>query len=409
MLYDIHEMKKAMMAPIGLMAASSRSLFANPFSPLSYAPGSERIAAGSELLARAVRTYDKPAWGIESVTVNGVDHALAENTAFETPFCKLVRLRRDGLPEDAQRVLLVAPMSGHHATLLRDTARKLVEDFEVFVTDWIDPRLVSMAHGTFHFDDYVTHVQEFIRHLGHGVHVVAVCQPTVPVLAAIALMAAAGEPDRPATMVLMGGPIDTRVSPTSVNAFAKSHSLRWFETRLITRVPTKYPGFMRRVYPGFLQHSGFVAMNPDRHLKAHVDFYNHLIEGDDDSADAHRRFYDEYNAVMDLDAAFYLETLDNVFLHHKLPEGELRVHGERVDPGAITATALMSIEGELDDICAPGQTEAVHELCRNIPAAQHHNLLVPRVGHYGIFSGRRWREQIYPQLRDFLEAHRADG
>lgn len=406
MMYDIHEMKKAMMAPIGLMANASHRLFANPFSPLSYTPGSERIAAGSELLARAIRTYDKPAWGIDSVSIDGHDYALAEQCATQTPFCRLIRFRRDALPETAQKLLLVAPMSGHHATLLRDTVRKLVEDFEVYVTDWIDPRLVSMAHGAFHFDDYVTHVQDFIRYLGNGVNVVAVCQPTVPVLAAIALMAANGESVKPASMVLMGGPIDTRLSPTAVNDFAKAHTLRWFETRMITRVPTKYPGFMRRVYPGFLQHSGFVAMNPDRHLQAHADFYNHLIEGDDDSAEAHRRFYDEYNAVMDLDAAFYLETLDNVFLHHKLPEGQLWVHCEKVVPAAITDTALMSIEGELDDICSPGQTVAVHDLCSGIPAARHHNLLVPRVGHYGIFSGRRWREQIYPQLRDFLETHR---
>ena len=407
MMYDIHELKKAMMAPIGLMASVSQSLFANPFSPLSYTPGSEKIAAGSELLARAVRSYDKPAWGIDAVHMDGQTHALAEQTVHSTPFCHLVRFRRDGLPEGAQRVLLVAPMSGHHATLLRDTVRKLVEDFEVFVTDWIDPRLVSMAHGTFHFDDYVTHVEAFIRVVGTGVHVVAVCQPTVPVLAAIALMAERDEAVRPASMVLMGGPIDTRISPTAVNEFAKSHSLRWFDTRLITRVPAKYPGFMRRVYPGFLQHSGFVAMNPDRHLKAHVDFYNHLIEGDDDSAEAHRRFYDEYNAVMDLDAAFYLETLDKVFIHHELPEGRLQVHGEAVDPSAIRHTALMSIEGALDDICSPGQTVAVHALCSGIPEARHHNLLVPKVGHYGIFSGRRWREQIYPQLKDFLATHRS--
>lgn len=408
MMYDIHEMKKAMMAPIGAMANLSQNLFANPFSPLSYAPGSERIAAGSELLARAIRTYEKPAWGIDAVTVDGTSHTLSEVKAYETPFCHLMRFRRDRLPEQAQKVLLVAPMSGHHATLLRDTVRKLVEDFEVYVTDWIDPRLVSMAEGAFHFDDYVTHVQDFIRYLGRGINVVAVCQPTVPVLAAISLMAQNEENVAPASIVLMGGPIDTRVSPTAVNDFAKAHTLRWFETRMITRVPSKYPGFMRRVYPGFLQHSGFVAMNPDRHLQAHRDFYNHLIEGDDDSAEAHRKFYDEYNAVMDLDAAFYLETLDNVFLHHKLPDGELMVHCERVRPAAITGTALMSIEGELDDICSPGQTTAVHELCSGIPAERHHNLLVPKVGHYGIFSGRRWREQIYPQLRTFLEKHRAD-
>lgn len=403
MIYELHELRRAITAPLEYLAESGQQLFSNPFSPLTYAVGSERIAAGAELFARSVKHYDKPEWGLHHVEHDGVTHAVQEEVVAAHPFCRLVRFVRVGAPA-APRLLLVAPMSGHHATLLRDTVRMLIRDFDVHVTDWIDPRLVSMAHGQFHLHDYVHQVRDFIRLLGPNLHVVSVCQPTVPTLGAIALMAAADEAEQPLSMVLMGGPMDTRVSPTSVNEFADAHSLRWFETRMITRVPAKYPGFMRRVYPGFLQHSGFVAMNPDRHLQAHVDFYNHLIEGDDDSAEAHRKFYDEYNAVMDLDAEFYLETLKVVFMEHHLPRGIWKVRGEPVTPAAIRSTALMTIEGELDDICAPGQTIAAHELCTGVAPHKHRNLLVPKVGHYGIFSGRRWREEVYPQLRDFLFA-----
>jgi poly(3-hydroxybutyrate) depolymerase len=402
MIYEFHELQQAVTMPLRLIAATSQSLFSNPFSPLFYAPGSSHIAAGSELLARVVKRYEKPRWGLDKTEVDGRTVAVTHRVAHRLPFCHLLHFVRSGVPP-GQKVLLVAPMSGHHATLLRDTVRMLIRDFDVYVTDWIDPRLVSLAEGVFHFATFVEYIETYLRLLGPDAHVMAVCQPTVPVLAAVSLMAARGEA-LPRTMVMMGGPIDTRASPTAVNEYAEKHSVRWFDASVITRVPAKYPGFMRRVYPGFLQHSGFVAMNPDRHLQAHLDFYNHLLVGDDDSAAAHRKFYDEYNAVMDLDAAFYLETLQFVFKEHQLPEGAMKIDGEPVRPRLIRDTALMSVEGELDDICAPGQTVAIHELCDGIPAARHRNLLMPGVGHYGIFSGRRWREKIYPQVRDFMHA-----
>lgn len=404
MLYDLHEFQHSMLAPLRLWAETTQQLFANPFSALSYLPESARIAAGSELMARLIRRYDKPAFGFERTTVDGREVAVSEAVALHKPFCNLLHfVRQTG--QETPKVLLCAPLSGHYATLLRDTVRALLPDHDVYVTDWIDARQVSLAHGPFRFDDYVSYIQDFIRHLGPEVHVISVCQPTVPVLAAISLLAADDDPCQPRSMTMMGGPIDTRVNPTAVNDYAKKHTRLWFETKVITRVPTKYPGALRRVYPGFLQHAGFVSMNQDRHVDAHLDFYNHLIEGDGDSAEAHRKFYDEYNAVMDLPAEYYLETLERVFLNHYLPEGRLVVHGRTVDPAAVRRTALMTVEGELDDISAPGQTHAAHDLCASLEADQRAHFLCPGVGHYGIFSGRRWREVIYPQVREFIRRH----
>jgi len=401
MIYALHEMQHAAAAPLRLLAETGQQLFTNPFSPLAYFPHSSRVAAGSELLARVVRRYEKPAFGLDHTVIDGEAVIVHEEVVAERPFCRLLRFRRD-TAWSHPRVLLFAPLSGHYATLLRDTVRALLPDHDVYVTDWIDARLVPLAEGYFHFADYVSYAQEFIRLLGPDVHVISVCQPTVPVLAAASLMAARGEAVQARSLTLMGGPIDTRQAPTEVNRYAMTRSLRWFDTHVITRVPLKYPGYMRRVYPGFLQHSGFVAMNPDRHLQAHLDFYNHLVEGDGESAETHRQFYDEYNAVMDLPAEYYLETLEMVFMKHLLPKGEMAVRGERVKPWAIRDTALMTVEGELDDISGPGQTEAAHALCRNIPAERKEHFLVPGVGHYGIFSGRRWREAIYPRVRDFI-------
>jgi poly(3-hydroxybutyrate) depolymerase len=404
MIYTLHELQHAATAPLRYWAEASRQLFANPFSPLAYLPHSSRIAAGSELLARVVKRYEKPPFGLDRTDIDGRRVAVREEVVESKPFCNLLHFVRDTDRSDP-KVLLVAPLSGHHATLLRDTVRALLPDHDVYITDWIDARQVPLAEGYFHFADYVAYVQAFLRLLAPDVHVISVCQPTVPVLAAVSLMAAADDPAQPLSMTLMGGPIDTRCAPTEVNRYAKTRSLRWFETHVITRVPLKYPGYMRRVYPGFLQHAGFVAMNPDRHLQAHIDFYHHLVRGDGDSAEAHRKFYDEYNAVMDLPAEFYLETLDMVFMKHLLPLGEMTVFGQRVKPWAIRNTALLTIEGELDDISAPGQTEAAHALCRNIPARKKEHFLVPGVGHYGIFSGRRWRETIYPRVRDFIRKY----
>ncbi|MDP2323575.1 MAG: polyhydroxyalkanoate depolymerase, partial [Gammaproteobacteria bacterium] len=400
MIYALHEMQHAATAPLRFWAETSQQLFTNPFSPLAYLPHSSRVAASSELLGRVARRYEKPEFGLTHTLIDGKTVAVHEEIVAEKPFCRLLRFRRE-TTLDHPKVLLVAPLSGHHATLLRDTVRTMLPDHDVYITDWLDARLVPLAEGYFHFADYVAYVKDFIRQLSPGLHIISVCQPTVPVLAAISLMAAENDPAQPSSMTMMGGPIDTRRAPTEVNKYAKTRSLRWFDTRVITRVPLKYPGYMRRVYPGFLQHSGFVAMNADRHLQAHIDFYNHLVEGDGESAEAHRKFYDEYNAVMDLPAEYYLETLDMVFMKHALPQGEMTVSGKRVKPWAIRDTALFTIEGELDDISGPGQTEAAHELCRSIPAKKKEHFLVPGVGHYGIFSGRRWRESIYPRVRDF--------
>ena len=401
MIYTLHELQHAANAPLKFWAETSQHLFTNPFSPLAYLPHSSRVAAGSELMARAVRRYEKPAFDLGHTVIDGQTVAVHEEVVASKPFCNLLRFRRE-TNSNHPKVLLVAPLSGHYATLLRDTVFALLPDHDVHVTDWHDARLVPLAEGYFHFADYVAYMQDFIRLLAPGVHVISVCQPTVPVLAAVSLMAAEGDPARPSSMTLMGGPIDTRCAPTEVNRYAKTRSLRWFDTHVITRVPLKYPGYMRRVYPGFLQHAGFVAMNSDRHLQAHVDFYNHLVEGDGDSAETHRKFYDEYNAVMDLPAEYYLETLDMVFMKHQLPKGEMVVSGKPVTPSAIRDTALMTIEGELDDISGPGQTEAAHGLCSSIPAKRKEHFLVPGVGHYGIFSGRRWREAIYPRVRKFI-------
>lgn len=405
MLYTLYEMQHFAMTPLRMWAQSNQLLFGNPVGAmLHHVPGGKELAASSELVSRLTRRYEKPPFNLPTTVVDGQTVTVTEEAALVKPFCTLRHFRRDTSRQDP-KVLVVAPLSGHYATLLRDTVRALLPDHDVYITDWHDARLVPIANGPFHFDDYVHYVQEFIRHLSPAVHVVSVCQPTVPVLAAISLMAEAGEAHQPLTMTMMGGPIDTRIHTTEVNEFAEAHSMSWFERKVITRVPVKYPGYMRRVYPGFLQHAGFVAMNPDRHLQAHIDFYKHLIVGDGDSAEAHRKFYDEYNAVLDLPAEFYLDTIRMVFKHHLLPRGEMTVAGKIVKPSAITRTALFTVEGELDDISAPGQTEAAQDLCSGIPAERKTHFLMPGVGHYGIFSGRRWREVICPKVAEFIRTH----
>lgn len=376
-------------------AELSRGWFGNPFSPFAYAPFARRMAASSDLFLRLTHRYEKPAWNIPGVEVE---------VALDKPFCRLQHFRQPKAP--ARKVLLVAPLSGHHATLLRDTVKALLPGHDVWITDWVDARMVPVAEGPFHLDDYVDYVRSWIKYLvkeeGKNLHVISVCQPTVPVLAAISLMAAGGEPERPLTMTMMGGPIDARRSPTAVNNLAMRKPYAWFEQNVIDRVPQKYPGFTRRVYPGFLQHLGFVAMNADRHLVAHWDYFNHLMRGDGESAETHRRFYNEYNAVLDMPAEYYLDTVKTVFQQFALPKGQMRVHGELVRPQAIRDTALLTIEGELDDISGNGQTEAAHLLCLNIPRERREHFLAPGVGHYGIFAGRRWREIIYPRVSAFI-------
>ena len=340
--------------------------------------------------------------------------AVQELVAEEKHFCRLLRFKRYtddpavlAKMKDQPTVLVVAPLSGHHSTLLRETVKQLLKDHKVYITDWTDARMVPVEVGPFHLDDYIRYVQAFIRLVGGAdCHVMSVCQPTVPVLAAISLMASAGEPT-PRSMTMMGGPIDARKSPTAVNNLAMNRSYSWFENNVIYRVPTNFPGAGRAVYPGFLQHTGFVAMNPDRHLSSHYDYFLDLVRGDDDSAEAHRRFYDEYNAVLDMPAEYYLDTIKTVFQDFALVNGTWQVDGALVRPQDITTTALLTVEGELDDISGAGQTRAAHDLCAGVPKQHQHHYDAIGAGHYGIFSGRRWREKVYPEVRDFIAKYEA--
>ena len=390
MLYSLYEAQHMALAPMRLWAEWTRGIFGHPFSPFAHWPLSRRVAASSDLFLRVTERYEKPDWHIDGVAIEVARHK---------PFCDLIHFKQ-AAPKK-HKVLVVAPLSGHHATLLRDTVRSLLPEHDVWITDWINARLVPLTEGPFHLDDYVDYVREFITQLSPDLHVISVCQPTVPVLAAISLMAQHGEA-QPRTMTMMGGPIDARRSPTAVNNLATRKPFSWFKHNVVHRVPPKYPGYMRWVYPGFLQHMGFVAMNPDRHLNAHWEYFNHLLEGDGESAEAHRRFYDEYNAVLDLPAEYYLDTVKTVFQEFALPKGRMFVRGELVRPQAIREAALLTIEGELDDISGNGQTEAAHALCLNIPRERRAHFLAKGVGHYGIFSGRRWRETIFPRVRNFI-------
>jgi poly(3-hydroxybutyrate) depolymerase len=408
MLYQMHEMNRTLLSPLIQWAEASSKLFTNPVSPFAHTPFAQRIAAGYELMFRLGKDYEKPSFGITSVDIDGKRVSVIEDIELEKPFCKLLHFRkesRNNKQTKQPKILLVAPLSGHHATLLRDTVKTLLTEHDVYITDWTDARMVAMEHGAFHLHDYVYYVQDFIRHLGPNLNVISVCQPTVPVLAAISLMASNKEPNLPKTMVMMGGPIDPRKAPTQVNDLATNKPFSWFENNVIYSVPPNYPGYGRRVYPGFLQHAGFVAMNPKRHAQSHWEFYLHLREGDNESAEEHRKFYDEYNAVLDMPAEYYLETIKTVFQDHALPLGTWEVEGQLVRPQDIKDVALLTIEGELDDISGLGQTRAAHELCAHIPKEMKQHFTAPKCGHYGIFSGRRWREVIAPKISEFIHAH----
>ena len=422
MLYNIYETQRSLIEPFTDLAQSAAKLFADPLSAFGQHPLSQRISAAYDLLHRLGKDYEKPEFGIRTVDVDGVEVAIHERVEISKPFCVLRRFKRfTDNPEtltrlkDEPAVLIVAPLSGHYATLLRDTVQTMLKDHKVYITEWINARLIPTSEGEFDLSDYVNYVQEFIAHvqgLYGNCHVMSVCQPTVPVLAAVSLMATRGE-KTPLSMVMMGGPIDAQRSPTRVNNLAMNKSLDWFENNVIYRVPSHFPGAGRKVYPGFLQHTGFVAMNPSNHMRSHFDYFKDLIRGDDASAEAHRQFYDEYNAVLDMDAAFYLETIRVVFQDFALinqtwdvrnPQGEF----ERVRPQDIRNTALMSIEGELDDISGSGQTEAVHDLCIGVRADRKVHYEVKGAGHYGIFSGRRWREKVYPRVQAFIRANQPE-
>jgi poly(3-hydroxybutyrate) depolymerase len=419
MLYQIYENHRSLMEPFADFAQAASKLYSNPLSPFSHSPMAQRLAAGYDLAYRLGKDYEKPEFGLRTVDVDGVDVAIYERVEVDKPFCELRRFKRFTDDPDTltalkgqPAVLIVAPLSGHYATLLRDTVRTMLKDHKVYITDWKNARTVPLEQGEFHLDDYVNYIQDFIHHL-QGIygncHVISVCQPTVPVLAAVSLMASRGEVT-PLTMTMMGGPIDARKSPTAVNNLATNKGYEWFENNVIYRVPTNFPGAGRRVYPGFMQHSGFVAMNPDRHMSSHYDYFKDLIKGDDASTEAHRKFYDEYNAVLDMDADYYLDTIRIVFQDFALVNGNwdvLSAKGEieRVRPQDITTTAQFTVEGELDDISGSGQTEAAHDLCVNVPKARQKHLEVKGAGHYGIFSGRRWRDVVYPQVREFILKH----
>ena len=421
MLYQIFETQRSIMEPFSDLAQAAAKLYSNPMNPVAQTPLAQRVSAGYALMHRLGKDYVKPEFGIRTVKINKTDVAIHERIEIDKPFCELRRFKRFSddsatlnLLKAQPVVLIVAPLSGHYATLLRDTVKTMLLDHKVYITDWKNARLVPMSEGEFHLDDYINYVQEFIRHLQatYGqCHVVSVCQPTVPVLAAVSLMASRGE-KTPLTMTMMGGPIDARKSPTSVNNLATNKSFSWFENNVIYRVPANFPGAGRRVYPGFLQYTGFVAMNPDRHATSHYDYFKDLIKGDDASTEAHRKFYDEYNAVLDMDADYYLETIQTVFQDFKLVNGTWDVKGvdgrvERVRPQDIKHTALLTVEGELDDISGSGQTRAAQDLCSGVPANERQHLEVEGAGHYGIFSGRRWRDIVYPQLVKFIKSHAA--
>ena len=419
MLYQLYETQRSLMEPLTDLAHTASKAYGNPLSLLGQSPFAQRLSAGFDLMHRLGKDYEKPEFGLRTVLVDGVEVAIHERIEIDKPFCQLRRFKR--FTDDTATlqklktqpvVLIVAPLSGHYATLLRDTVKTMLKDHKVYITDWKNARLIPLSDGKFSLDDYVNYVQEFIRHLqgSYGnCHVVSVCQPTVPVLAAVSLMASRGELT-PLTMTMMGGPIDARKSPTAVNNLAMTKSHDWFENNVIYRVPTNFAGTGRRVYPGFLQHTGFVAMNPSNHAKSHYDYFQDLIKGDGASTEAHRKFYDEYNAVLDMDADYYLDTIRVVFQDFSLVSGTWDVVGvdgrtERVRPQDITTTALFSVEGELDDISGSGQTEAVHSICSGVIASEQKHLEVQGAGHYGIFSGKRWREVVYPQVKAFIRTH----
>ncbi|MDJ0513203.1 MAG: polyhydroxyalkanoate depolymerase [Methyloceanibacter sp.] len=408
MLYHLYELNQAALHPARAAAEAYRMMWRNPLNPASHTVVGRGAAAALELFERSTRRYRKPDWEIDRVSAHGQTVSVKPVTILAKPFCNLVHFQRD-LPPAVQKkdpkVLLVAPMAGHFATLLRGTARDLLPDHDVYITEWIDARFVPRVAGHFDLDTYIDYIIEFIEAFGGNVHVVGVCQPTVPVFAAVSLMEQRRDRNVPKSMILMAGPIDARKSPTAVNKYAIGKPLSWFRRNVITQVPWPYPGHMRLVYPGFLQLSGFMGMNLERHVTAHHDLFHNLIQGDGDSADKHREFYDEFLAVMDLSAEYYLQTIETVFMEHRLPRGVMHHHGIPVDPSKIKRVPLMTVEGHKDDITGIGQTEAAHTLCTGLPQSMRAHHLQEGVGHYGVFNGTRFRKEILPKVRTFMRKH----
>ena len=411
-IYWMYEMGHAALAPSRAFADAGRIFLNNPANPFSHTTMGKAAAAAFELFERTTRRYSQPDWGIASTLVGGERVPVHITSVWERPFCRLLRFERafEHVPRRPQpKLLIVAPMSGHYATLLRGTVEAFLPNHDVYITEWVDARMVPLADGHFDLDDYIDYVVSMLHALNGDTHVVAVCQPSVPVLAAVARMEAENDPYVPLTMTLMGGPIDTREHPTVVNALAEQRGIDWFRRHVITKVPFPHPGFMRDVYPGFLQLNGFMTMNLDRHIEAHKNLFRHLVEGDGDSAQKHREFYDEYLAVMDLTAEFYLQTVETVFIRHALPRGEMTHRGAKIDTAAIRRVALLTVEGEFDDISGVCQTQAAHKLCVNIPADMKAHYLQEGVGHYGVFNGSRFRSEIAPRIGDFVLSHNKSG
>jgi poly(3-hydroxybutyrate) depolymerase len=409
MLYALHEANYYASTPVRQAARVTRDFWSSPLNPVADTLIGRNVYAATDLFANVTRRYGRPNWNIDSVTIDGHGVRVRPVTVWSSPWAKLVHFTRDtadmrraGRRRVEPAVLIVAPLSGHYATLLRGTVEAFLQDHDVYVTDWSNARDVPMLEGRFDFDDYIEHVRTMLGELGPRPHVVAVCQPGPPVLAAVSLMAEDGDPSRPASMTFMGSPIDARLSPTVTNRLAEERPFTWFQKRMIYTVPPPYPGVLRRVYPGFVQLFSFMSMNLDRHQDAHKRYFNQLVSGDGDSADRHLEFYDEYLSVLDLTEEFYLQTIDIVFQKYLLPKGELVHRGRPVRPQMIADVGLMTVEGENDDISGIGQTQAAHELCSGLPAALKEDYVQPGVGHYGVFNGRRFRDEIYPRVREFI-------
>ncbi len=408
MLYNLYEMNHAALVPWRAAADMGLNFWQNPVNPWSSTSTARAVSASLELFERATRRFAKPSFELKETTVGGVTVGLSEQILLHKPFVSLLHFSKvwpEKIKVKSQpKLLIVAPMSGHYATLLRGTVEALLPHFDVYITDWADARTVPVSMGKFDLEDYVDHVIEMLQVLGGNINVMAVCQPSVPVMAAVALMNARDDKNTPKSMILTGGPIDTRRNPTAVNKLAKEKGSDWFRQNVIMKVPFPHAGFMRDVYPGFLQLTGFMTMNLDRHMDAHRQLFWHLVEGDDESAEKQEVFYDEYMSVMDLTAEFYLQTVDRVFVNHDLPNGSYMHRGILVDPSKITKTALLTVEGERDDISGVGQTEAAHDLCSNLPQEKKRHHLQLGVGHYGVFSGSRFRKDVVPMMVDFVSA-----
>ncbi|MBV8521423.1 MAG: polyhydroxyalkanoate depolymerase [Acetobacteraceae bacterium] len=406
MFYHNYELQRLALTPMRILASNALSVLDLPHNPLRQTPLGRFTAAMLDSFEYTTRKYEKPEFGYKHTIIGGEPVPVSEEIVRSTTWCDLRRFRRQAHRPEDPRLLIVAPMSGHHATLLRGTAQAFLPDHDVHITDWRDAREVPVTSPDFDLDDYIDHIIAFFHALGENTHVLAVCQPAVPVLAAVALMSAAGDAYAPRSMTLIGGPVDTRVAPTAPNRFAQAHSLEWFRSNVIDRVPLGNPGFMREVYPGFLQLAGFMAMNFDRHVEAHWQMFLHLVQGDGESAAAKRSFYDEYRSTMDLPAEYYLQTIRAVFQEHLLPRGLMISRGRPIDLAAIELTALQTVEGERDDISGIGQTHAAHALCRRLPAHMKDHWEQPGVGHFGLFNGRRFQNEVAPRIKRFIQAHR---